>query len=201
MQVTNISTPANYFHALRRQVKRNFRKPLINMSPKSLLRHKLCVSTFKEMSENSEFHRLLWDDAEYNPDGGFIKLRADKDIKRVILCSGKVYYDLFEAREELGRDDVYLLRVEQLYPYPDDAVREELSRFKNAETLWVQEEPKNMGAWAFIEPFVEESLTAIKAKHTRLRYVGRKAAASTATGIAAKHKKEQQAIIDDAFAK
>ena len=201
MQVTNITTPANYFHALRRQVKRNFRKPLINMSPKSLLRHKLCVSTFKEMSDDTEFHRLLWDDAEYRPDGGFIKLRADKDIKRVILCTGKVYYELFEAREELKRDDVYLLRIEQLYPYPDDAVREELSRFKNAEMYWVQEEPKNMGAWAFIEPFVEESLTAIKAKHKRLRYVGRKAAASTATGIAAKHKKEQQAIIDGAFAK
>ena len=201
MQVTNITTPANYFHALRRQVKRNFRKPLINMSPKSLLRHKLCVSTFKEMSDDTEFHRLLWDDAEFKPDGGFIKLRADKDIKRVILCTGKVYYELFEAREELKRDDVYLLRIEQLYPYPDDAVREELSRFKNAEMYWVQEEPKNMGAWAFIEPFVEESLTAIKAKHKRLRYVGRKAAASTATGIAAKHKKEQQAIIDGAFAK
>ena len=201
MQVTNITTPANYFHALRRQVKRNFRKPLINMSPKSLLRHKLCVSTFKEMSDDTEFHRLLWDDAEFKLDGGFIKLRADKDIKRVILCTGKVYYELFEAREELKRDDVYLLRIEQLYPYPDDAVREELSRFKNAEMYWVQEEPKNMGAWAFIEPFVEESLTAIKAKHKRLRYVGRKAAASTATGIAAKHKKEQQAIIDGAFAK
>jgi len=108
---------------------------------------------------------------------------------------------LFEAREKLGRDDIYLLRVEQLYPYPDDAVQEELSRFKNAEMVWVQEEPKNMGAWAFIEPFVEESLIAIKAKHTRLRYIGRPAAASTATGIAAKHKKEQQAIIDGAFAK
>jgi 2-oxoglutarate dehydrogenase E1 component len=201
MQVTNITTPANYFHALRRQVKRNFRKPLINMSPKSLLRHKLCVSTFKEMSGDTEFHRLLWDDAEYRKDGGFVKLRADKDIKRVIMCSGKVYYDLFEAREELKRDDVYLLRVEQLYPYPDDAVQEELKRFKNADMVWVQEEPKNMGAWAFIEPFVEESLIAIKAKNTRLRYVGRKAAASTATGIAAKHKKEQQAIIDGAFAK
>ena len=201
MQVTNISTPANYFHALRRQVKRSFRKPLINMSPKSLLRHKLCVSTFDEMSDGSEFHRLLWDDAEYKPDAGFIKLAADKDIKRVIICSGRVYYDLFQAREDLARNDVYLLRVEQLYPYPDDAMAQELSRFKNAQMFWVQEEPKNMGAWAFIEPFIEETLIAIKAKQTRPTYVGRKAAASTATGIAAKHKKEQQAIIDDAFAK
>ena len=201
MQVTNVSTPANYFHVLRRQVKRSFRKPLINMSPKSLLRHKLCVSTFKEMATGSEFHRLLWDDAQYRPEISQIKLLDDKNIKRVILCSGKVYYDLFEAREELGRNDVYLLRVEQLYPYPDDAVQEELMRFKNAQIVWAQEEPKNMGAWSFIEPRIEESLIAIKAKQTRARYVGRPAAASTATGIAAKHKKEQQAIIDDAFAK
>jgi 2-oxoglutarate dehydrogenase E1 component len=201
MQVTNISTPANYFHALRRQVKRNFRKPLINMSPKSLLRHKLCVSTFEEMGPGSEFHRVLWDDAQYNPEITQIKLAADSKIKRVIICSGKVYYDLFEAREELGRNDVYLLRVEQLYPYPDDAIQEELSRFKNADIVWCQEEPKNMGAWAFIEPFIEESLTAIGAKNTRARYVGRAAAASTATGISTKHKKEQQAILDGAFAK
>ncbi len=201
MQVTNISTPANYFHALRRQVKRSFRKPLIVMSPKSLLRHKLCVSTFKEMGPGSEFHRLLWDDAEYRPESTDIKLVEDSKIKRVILCSGKVYYDLFEEREKQNRSDIYLLRVEQLYPYPDDAVQEELSRFKNADIVWCQEEPKNMGAWSFIDPFVEESLIAIKAKNTRLRYVGRPAAASTATGIAAKHKKEQQAILDGAFAK
>ena len=201
MQVTNISTPANYFHALRRQVKRSFRKPLINMSPKSLLRHKLCVSTFEEMAEGSEFHRLLWDDAEYRPEVSQIKLVADKDIKRVLICSGKVYYDLFEAREKLGRNDVYLLRVEQLYPYPDSSVQIELTRFKKAEMVWCQEEPKNMGAWTFINPYLEESLIAIKAKHTRPVYVGRPAAASTATGIASKHKKEQQAIIDGAFAK
>ena len=200
MQVTNVTTPANYFHVLRRQVKRNFRKPLINMSPKSLLRHKLCVSTFKEMATGSEFHRLLWDDAEYRPEVSQIKLLDDKNIKRVILCSGKVYYDLFEAREKLGCNDIYLLRVEQLYPYPDDSVQEELKRFKNADMVWCQEEPKNMGAWTFIEPLIEKSLTAIKAKHTRARYAGRPAAASTATGIAAKHKREQQAILDDAFA-
>ena len=201
MQVTNISTPANYFHALRRQVKRNFRKPLINMSPKSLLRHKLCVSTFEEMGPGSEFHRLLWDDAQYNPEVSQIKLAADSKIKRVIICSGKVYYDLFEEREKNGRNDIYLLRLEQFYPYPDDAMQEELKRFKNAEMIWCQEEPKNMGAWTFVDPFIEDSLIAIKAKHTRARYVGRPAAASTATGISTKHKAEQQAIFDDAFAK
>ena len=201
MQVTNISTPANYFHALRRQVKRNFRKPLINMSPKSLLRHKLCVSSLKEMANDTEFHRVLWDDAEYRPETTQIKLVADAKVKRVILCSGKVYYDLFEHRETLNRNDVYLLRVEQFYPYPDDAIQEELKRFKTADMMWCQEEPKNMGAWSFIQPFIEESLEAINAKSTRLRYVGRAAAASTATGIGAKHKKEQQAILDGAFAK
>ena len=201
MQVTNVSTPANYFHVLRRQVKRNFRKPLINMSPKSLLRHKLCVSTFEEMGPGSEFHRLLWDDAQYNPEISQIKLAADSKIKRVIICSGKVYYDLFEEREKNGRNDIYLLRMEQFYPYPDDAMQEELSRFKNAEMVWCQEEPKNMGAWTFVDPFIEESLIAISAKHKRLKYVGRPAAASTATGISTKHKKEQQAILDGAFAK
>ena len=103
MQVTNVTTPANYFHVLRRQVKRNFRKPLINMSPKSLLRHKLCVSTFKEMATGSDFHRLLWDDAEFRPEVTNIKLCSDNKIKRVIICSGKVYYDLFEAREKLAK--------------------------------------------------------------------------------------------------
>ncbi len=200
MQVTNISTPANYFHALRRQIKRGFRKPLINMSPKSLLRHKLCVSTLEEMA-TGEFHRILWDDAEYRPESTEIKLAADSKIKRVIMCSGKVYYDLFEERQKLGRNDVYLLRLEQFYPYPGDAMAAELKRFKNAEMFWVQEEPKNMGAWAFVNPLIEDTLLEIKAKHTRPVYVGRPAAASTATGIAAKHKKEQQAVMDAAFAK
>ncbi|WP_017932593.1 2-oxoglutarate dehydrogenase E1 component [Robiginitomaculum antarcticum] len=201
MQVTNISTPANYFHALRRQVKRNFRKPLINMSPKSLLRHKLCVSTLKEMGPGSRFHRLLWDDAQYRSDASEIKLVSDSKIKRVILCSGKLYFDLFEEREKTGRNDVYLLRVEQFYPYPGDSMTEELSRFKNAEMVWCQEEPKNMGAFAFIEPRIEQTLLGIEAKHSRARYIGRKASASTATGVASKHKKEQQAILDAAFAK
>ena len=153
------------------------------------------------MSKGSHFHRLLWDDAEYRPETSKIKLLADKNIKKVVLCSGKVYYDLFDAREELGRNDVYILRVEQLYPYPDNSMKKELKRFKNAEIVWAQEEPKNMGAWTFINPFIEESLIAIKAKHTRPTYVGRPASASTATGIPSKHKNEQQAIIDGVFAK
>ena len=199
MQVCNITTPANYFHALRRQLKRKFRKPLIVMSPKSLLRHPLCVSTLEEMAEGSIFHRVLWDDAQYKPDSTSIKLVDDAKIKRVIMCSGKVYYDLFQEREKLERNDIYLLRVEQFFPYPGDALSVELSRFKNAEMIWCQEEPKNMGAWSFISPFIEDTLIEIGAKHSRPVYAGRPASASTATGIASKHKKEQQAVLDAAF--
>ena len=199
MQVTSISTPANYFHALRRQIHRNFRKPLINMSPKSLLRHKLCVSSLKDMAEGTKFHRLMRDDCDHHADKFELKLNKDKDIKKVIICSGKIYYDLFEERERLGVTDTYLLRIEQFYPYPDDSIQEELARFKKADMVWVQEEPKNMGAWAFINPLLEDSLVAIGAKHSRVRYVGRPASASTATGISAKHKKEQRAVLDAAF--
>ncbi|WP_298918944.1 2-oxoglutarate dehydrogenase E1 component [uncultured Algimonas sp.] len=201
MQVCNVSTPANYFHVLRRQLHRNFRKPLIIMSPKSLLRHKLCVSTLDEMDTGTSFHRVLWDDAQWEPERFETKLADDKKIKRVVICSGKVYYDLLEAREAQGRSDVYLLRVEQFYPYPDDSLAEELSRFKTADMVWCQEEPKNMGAWSFIEPRLEDTLAEIGAKSKRVRYIGRAPAASTATGIATKHKKEQQAIIDGVFAK
>jgi 2-oxoglutarate dehydrogenase E1 component len=200
MQVANCTTPANYFHILRRQVHRNFRKPLILMTPKSLLRHKLCVSTFEEMGPGSCFHRVLWDDAQYNPDMTSIKIAADDKIKKVMICSGKVYYDLFEERQKRGVNDTYILRVEQLYPYPRSAMTEELKRFKNADMVWVQEEPKNMGAWSYIEPHIEESLTDLGAKHRRARYVGRKASASTATGLAARHKEEVKQLMDDAFA-
>ncbi|MGJ8560893.1 MAG: 2-oxoglutarate dehydrogenase E1 component [Litorimonas sp.] len=201
MQVCNVTTPSNYFHVLRRQLHRNFRKPLIIMSPKSLLRHKRCVSTMDEMAAETFFHRVLWDDAQFRPDEFEVKLADDKKIKRVVLCSGKLYYELLETREASGRNDIYLLRVEQLYPYPDDAMSLELSRFPQADMVWAQEEPKNMGAWSFIEPLIEETLIEIGAKNTRARYIGRKAAASTATGIATKHKAEQQAIIDGVFAK
>ena len=201
MQVANVSTPANYFHVLRRQLKRQFRKPLIIMSPKSLLRHKLCVSSLADMGEGTGFHRILWDDAETPGRRKDVELVADGKIRRVILCSGKVYYDLFEAREAAGTDDVYLLRVEQFYPYPGDALRTELSRFKGAEMVWCQEEPKNMGAWQFIQDRLEETLLAIGAEHTRPRYVGRKASASTATGIKSKHDTEQAAIIEGALSK
>ena len=199
MQVANVTTPANYFHILRRQMKRDFRKPLIMMTPKSLLRHKRAVSTLAEMSGESSFHRLLWDDAQYNKDEG-IKLQKDAKIRRVVLCSGKVYYDLYEEREKRGIDDVYLLRVEQLYPFPAKALINELSRFRQAEMVWCQEEPKNMGAWTFVEPYLEWVLDHAGCKVKRPRYVGRAASAATATGLMSKHLAQLQAFLDEAFA-
>lgn len=198
MQVANCTTPANYFHILRRQMRRNFRKPLILMTPKSLLRHKRCVSTLEEMGPGSSFHRVLWDDAEYRP-GSTVKLVSDAKIKRVVLCSGKVYYDLLEEREKRGIDNVYLMRVEQFYPFPAHSLIEELQRFKNAEMIWCQEEPKNMGAWFFMEPNIEWTLDQIGAKHKRAGYVGRPAAASPATGLASRHKQELDSFLDEAL--
>lgn len=201
MQVANCTTPANYFHALRRQVTRDFRKPLILMTPKSLLRHKRATSGLAEMGSDSVFHRLLWDDAEApGAPKTTIKLAADDKIRRVLLCTGKVYYDLLEEREKLGIDDVYLLRIEQLYPFPAKALLDELNRFKNAEVIWCQEEPKNMGAWAFIQPYVEWVFDQMGRTGQRVRYTGRPASASTATGLMRTHLAQLQAFLDEAFA-
>ncbi|WP_371226206.1 2-oxoglutarate dehydrogenase E1 component [Roseovarius sp. 2305UL8-3] len=195
--VANCSTPANYFHILRRQLHRTFRKPLILMTPKSLLRHKMCISRAEDFTTGSSFHRVLWDDAQYgNSD---TKLKADKQIKRVVMCAGKVYYDLLEERDARGLDDVYLMRVEQFYPFPAMAMVKELSRFKGAEMVWCQEEPKNQGAWSFIEPNIEWVLERIKAKHTRPVYAGRSASASPATGLGSQHKAQQEALVDAAL--
>ncbi len=199
MQVANLTTPANYFHALRRQLKRDFRKPLILMTPKSLLRHKRAISTLAELATDSSFHRLLWDDAEYLKNEK-IKLVVDEKIRRVVLCSGKVYYDLYEEREKRGINDVYLLRVEQLYPFPAKALMTELSRFKKADIVWCQEEPKNMGGWTFVEPYLEWVLTQVGGANTRARYVGRAAAAATATGLMARHVAQLNAFLEEAFA-
>ncbi len=198
MQVANCTTPANYFHILRRQVKRDFRKPLILMTPKSLLRHKRAVSSLADLAGESNFHRLLWDDAEFQKDGP-IKLVKDAKIRRVVMCTGKVYYDLLEEREKRGIDDIYLLRVEQLYPFPAKALINILSRFRNAEMVWCQEEPKNMGAWSFIDPYLEWVLAHIDAKYQRVRYTGRPAAASPATGLMSKHLAQLAAFLEDAL--
>ena len=198
MQVANCTTPSNYFHILRRQMHRDFRKPLILMTPKSLLRHKKCVSTLDEMGPDSSFHRVLWDDAEYHKDSP-IKLVKDEKIRRVVLCTGKVYYDLQDEREKRGINDIYLMRVEQLYPFPAKALVNELSRFKDAEIVWCQEEPQNMGSWTFIQPFMEWVLNRIEAKHRRPRYAGRPASASTATGLMSRHLKELAAFLETAL--
>ncbi len=195
--VANCSTPANYFHILRRQIHRTFRKPLVLMTPKSLLRHPMCVSDAADFTTGSAFHRVLWDDAQkgHSP----LKLRDDKDIRRVVICSGKVYYDLLAERDKRGADDVYLLRLEQFYPFPALSLVKELERFKQAEVIWCQEEPKNQGAWTFVEPNLEWVLTRIGAAHLRPRYVGRNASASPATGLASRHKAEQEALVSEAL--
>jgi 2-oxoglutarate dehydrogenase E1 component len=197
LQVANCTTPANYFHILRRQLHRNFRKPLVLMTPKSLLRHKRAVSTLAEMEPGSSFHRVLWDDAAH-PNGPRM-LKPDGEIKRVILCSGKVYYDLFEERERRKIDDIIILRVEQLYPLPAKSLITELSRFVKAEFIWCQEEPKNGGAWSFMEPNIEWVLNRIGAGNPRPRYVGRPASAATATGLMRRHLAELQALMDEAL--
>jgi 2-oxoglutarate dehydrogenase E1 component len=196
-QVANCTTPANYFHILRRQLHRQFRKPLILMTPKSLLRHKRVLSRLDELGPKTGFHRLLWDDAQFGT--STVKLRPDSEIKRVVMCSGKVYYDLLDARDAAGRDDVYLLRVEQLYPFPARALIQELGRFKSAEIVWCQEEPKNMGAWTFMDINIEWVLTHLGSTHRRARYAGRAASASTATGLLSQHLKEQAALVADAL--
>lgn len=205
MQVANCTTPANYFHILRRQMQRPFRKPLILMTPKSLLRHKKAVSSIADMAEGSSFHRVLHDDAQTRPEVSGITIKADKDIRRVVLCSGKVYYDLLDAREKKVKageacDDVYILRLEQFYPWPMKSISNELSRFPDAELIWCQEEPKNMGGWTFVDPWLELTLDKLKVKTKRARYVGRPASASTAAGQMSRHLKELQAFTDEAFA-
>jgi 2-oxoglutarate dehydrogenase E1 component len=199
IQVANCTTPANYFHILRRQLRRDFRKPLILMTPKSLLRHKKATSKIEELGPDTSFHRVLWDDAQLHPNGG-IKLAADEKIRRVVLCSGKVYYDLIEEREKRGLDDIYIMRVEQLYPFPLKALVAELSRFKKVELIWCQEEPRNQGAWAFVQPYLEWVLEQTGGVSKRARYVGRAASAATATGLMPSHLKQLKAFLDEALA-
>ncbi|MBI1180792.1 MAG: 2-oxoglutarate dehydrogenase E1 component [Alphaproteobacteria bacterium] len=197
-QVANCSTPANYFHILRRQMHREFRKPLVLMTPKSLLRHKLCVSHLSDMARGTSFHRVMHDHAQTEKDG-FIKLKPDDQISRVVICTGKVYYDLLEEREAKKLSDVYLLRVEQLYPFPQDSLTEELERFPHAKVVWCQEEPQNMGAWTFVEPFIEATLEDLDHFVKRPVYAGRPAAASPATGLLTRHQAQQAKIVHDAL--
>ena len=193
MRVVNITTPANFFHCLRRQIHSKDRKPLIVMSPKSLLRHKLAVSKLADFSENN-FQTII---------GETEKLAADDKIKRVVLCSGKVYYDLLQARSDkktnASENNIALLRVEQIYPFPTEELKSELKKYKNAEIVWCQEEPKNMGSWHFVNELLEEVLIEIKAKTSRAKYAGRVACASPATGYGSYHAREQKELIEEAL--
>ena len=198
IQVCNCTTPANYFHVLRRQLHRDFRKPLILMTPKSLLRHKLCVSKLDDMADGSTFHRLLWDDEDPRDDPKRL-LGPDDKVRRVVLCSGKVYYDLLEERNSRKLTDVYILRVEQIYPIPQRTLAENLRRFPNADVVWCQEEPRNNGSWSFLLEPLQEILVEIGRGDLRLKYAGRDAAAAPATGSAKKHVQQQKQLIDDAL--
>ena len=200
MQVMNCTTPANYFHALRRQMHRDFRKPLILMTPKSLLRHKYCVSNLNDFGKKNSFHRVLWDHAIDPKTKGFIKLKKPNKIKKVILCSGKIYFDLLEAREKLRRDDLVFYRIEQLYPFPAKALAKELKSYaKKAKFYWCQEEPKNMGAWFSVRDYIQWTLDNIKANNKNVSYIGRSPDASPATGYAKRHISQQQEIIKKVF--
>ena len=200
LQVMNCTTPANYFHALRRQMHRDFRKPLVIMTPKSLLRNKYCVSNLEDFGKQNSFHRVLWDHARDTNQKGFIKLKDDKKIRKVILCSGKIYFDLLAAREKLKSDDIIFYRIEQLYPFPAKSLVKELKPFaKNAKFYWCQEEPKNMGAWFAVRDYIQWTLETIKAKNNAISYIGRSPDATPATGYAQRHNSEQQEIIKKVF--
>ena len=195
IQIVNCTTPSNYFHVLRRQMHREFRKPLIIMTPKSLLRHKRCISNISEFTSKSSFHRVLEDDA-YFEENKLISLEKDKKIKKVVMCSGKIYYDLIEAREKSKKNDVVFIRLEQLYPFPAKTLANVLKRYKKAKFIWCQEEPKNMGAWNAMRNYIDRTLEMINFKDINVKYVGRKASSSTATGNANKHLAQQKEILE-----
>ncbi len=195
IQVVNCTTPSNYFHVLRRQMHREFRKPLIIMTPKSLLRHKRCISNILEFTTKSTFHRVLEDDA-YNKQNNLVSLTTDNKIKKVIMCSGKIYYDLLEAREKYKNKEVVFIRLEQLYPFPAKTLAGVLKRYKKAKFIWCQEEPKNMGAWNTVRNYIDRTLEMINFKDIYVKYVGRQASSTTATGNANKHLAQQKEILE-----
>ena len=196
IQVVNCTTPSNYFHVLRRQMHREFRKPLIIMTPKSLLRHKKCISNISEFSKKSTFHRVLEDDA-YSKISNLLELKKrDDKIKKVVMCSGKIYYDLIEAREKYKNNEVTFVRIEQLYPFPAKTLAKILKRYTKAKFIWCQEEPKNMGAWNTVRNYIDRTLEMINFEGISVKYVGRKATSSTATGNLNKHLAQQKEILE-----
>jgi 2-oxoglutarate dehydrogenase E1 component len=190
LQVVNCTTPANFFHVLRRQLHRDFRKPLVVMAPKSLLRHKSCVSRLEDFGPGTNFHRVLYeDDRPSDP----------SNARQLVLCSGKVYYDLIVERDRRGITDVHMLRVEQLYPFPADALATEMAPYRHCQLVWCQEEPRNMGCYAFIEGQLEELAEETGFAHSRLRYAGRQTSASPAVGLLEQHRREQAQLVDEAL--
>ena len=196
IQVVNCTTPSNYFHVLRRQMHREFRKPLIIMTPKSLLRHKKCVSNISEFSKKSTFHRVLEDDAYLKINNLLELKKRDDQIKKVVMCSGKIYYDLVEAREKYKNNSITFVRLEQLYPFPAKTLANILKRYTKAKFIWCQEEPKNMGAWNTVRNYIDRTLEMVNSGDKSVKYVGRKAASSTATGNFNKHLAQQKEILE-----
>ncbi len=196
IQVVNCTTPSNYFHVLRRQMHREFRKPLVIMTPKSLLRHKRCVSNISEFSKKSTFHRILEDDA-YSKVSNLLELKKKDDkIKKVVMCSGKIYYDLIEAREKYKNDRVTFIRIEQLYPFPVKTLANVIKRFNKATFIWCQEEPKNMGAWNTVRNYIDRTLEIVNFGDKSVKYAGRQASSTTATGNLNKHLAQQKEILE-----
>ena len=200
IQVVNCTTPANYFHALRRQMHRDFRKPLIVMTPKSLLRNKRCTSIISDFLKKNSFHRILEDHA-YLEDSQTIELKKDSKIEKVIMCSGKIYFDLLEAREKVKNDRTVFIRIEQLYPFPAKTLAKLLKRYENAEFIWCQEEPKNMGAWNTVRNYIDRTLEIIDFRNSKVKYIGRNASSTTATGNFNKHLAEQKKILEKVLGK
>ncbi len=200
IQVVNCTTPANYFHALRRQMHRDFRKPLVVMTPKSLLRNKKCTSSLEDFSKKNSFHRVLEDHA-YISGKSNIKLKKDNKIKKVVMCSGKIYFDLFDQREKSKKDDIVLIRIEQLYPFPAKTLAKILKRYNSADFIWCQEEPKNMGSWNTVRNYIDRTLEIIEFKNIRVKYIGRNASSTTATGNYNKHLAEQKKILEKVIGK
>ena len=199
IQIVNCTTPANYFHVLRRQLHRPFRKPLVVFTPKSLLRHKRCISEIEDFTKENSFHRVLSDKAEFSQ-YNMIPLAKDEEIEKVVLCTGKIYYDLVDQREKQKANKVQLVRIEQLYPFPAKTLAKHLNRFLNAKSfIWCQEEPQNMGCWNHVARYVNRTLEIIDAKSKMLKYIGRKPSASPASGYLKKHLAQQQEIVTTAI--
>jgi 2-oxoglutarate dehydrogenase E1 component len=186
MYVCNLTTPANYFHALRRQLHRNFRKPLVVFEPKSLLRHKLAVSPLADFAEGTRFQYVIPEIDAIGP---------SEEVRRVAICSGKVYYDLLQERRLKEIRDIALVRLEQMYPFPENTLGRVLAAYPNADVVWCQEEPENMGAWSFVDRRIEKVLSRLDIKVRRPVYVGREAAASPATGLAKTHMAQQSRLV------